>query len=74
VFGIAETSGMTEGTDRLGLSHSQKEFAERMDCRSATRCVDESVCLYRVVANETIRWIVDINGSVLDWSVFHTSI
>jgi hypothetical protein len=65
---------MTEGTDRLGLSHRQKEFAERMDCRTGMRCVDESVCFYRVVAHETIRWIVDINGGVLDWSVFHTGL
>ena len=62
---------MTEGTDRVGLSDRQREFAERMDCRMAMRCVDESVCFYRVVAHETIRWIVDVHGSVLDWSVFN---
>jgi hypothetical protein len=65
---------MTEGTERLRLTRRQLEFAERMDCRVATRCVDESVCFYRVVAQETIRWIVDVNGSVLDWTVFHNGI
>jgi hypothetical protein len=74
MVGDVDTTFMTEGTDRLGLSHRQKEFAERMDCRMAMRCVDESVCFYRVVAHETIRWIVDTNGSVLDWSVFRSGI
>lgn len=33
--------------------------------------VNQAVCFYRVAAHETIRWIVDVNGSVLDWSIFH---
>jgi hypothetical protein len=64
---------MSESTDRLGLSRRQQEFADRMDCEIVTRCVNQSVCLYRVIARETIRWIVDIDGRVLDWNVFHTS-
>jgi hypothetical protein len=65
---------MSEGALGLRLSHRQQEFADRMDCRTAMRCVDQSVCLYRVVAQETIRWIVDIDGAVLDWAVFHSRI
>ena len=65
---------MSEATEGLGLSRKQQEFAERMDCRAVMRCVDQAVCFYRVVAHETIRWIVDADGSVLDWSVFHTRI
>jgi hypothetical protein len=65
---------MNEGTDRLGLSHRQQEFAERMDCGKFVRCVGEAVCFYRVVAYETIRWIVATDGSVLDWSVFHSGL
>lgn len=45
-----------------------------MDCRQVMRGIDEAVCFYRVVAHETIRWIVDINGSVLDWSVFRSGV
>jgi hypothetical protein len=64
---------MNEGTDRLGLSNPQQEFAERMDCGGKVmRCVGEAVCFYREVAHETIRWIVAVDGSVLDWSVFHS--
>jgi hypothetical protein len=40
----------------------------------AMRCVDQSVCFYRVIAHETIRWIVDADGAVLDWTVFHVGI
>jgi hypothetical protein len=65
---------MTEGTDRVGLSHRQEEFAERMDCGKVMRCVGEAVCFYREVAHETIRWIVAVDGSVLDWSVFHSGL
>lgn len=45
-----------------------------MDCKLMTRCVNQSVCVYRVVAHVTVRWIVDINGRVLDWNVFHSSV
>jgi hypothetical protein len=65
---------MREGTDRLRLSRRQQEFADRMDCKMVTRCVNQSVCFYRVIAHVTVRWIVDINGRVLDWNVFHSSI
>jgi hypothetical protein len=70
----ADTMVMSEGTDRLGLSRRQQEFADRMDCRLLTRCVGQSVCFYRVIAQETVRWIVAIDGSVLDWTVFHSGI
>lgn len=63
---------MTNGMDGSGLSSGQIEFAERMGCGAVMRCVGESVCFYRVIAHETIRWIVDIDGSVLDWAVFHS--
>ena len=62
------------GTDGHALSRGQQEFAERMDCGMVMRGVDQSVCLYRVVAHETIRWIVDIDGAVLDWAIFHSSV
>lgn len=65
---------MSDGAHALGLSQGQREFAERMECRMAMRCVDQAVCFYRVIAHETIRWIVDIDGAVLDWTVFHSSI
>jgi hypothetical protein len=65
---------MSEGTDHMGLSRRQQEFADRMDCRTATRCIDQSVCFYRVIAHETVRWIIAIDGSVLDWTVFHSSV
>jgi hypothetical protein len=45
-----------------------------MDCGKFVRCVGEAVCFYRVVAYETIRWIVAVDGSVLDWSVFHSGL
>jgi hypothetical protein len=64
---------MNEGTNRLGLSCRQQEFADRMDCRTVTYCVDQSVCFYRVIAHQTIRWIIAIDGSVLDWTVFHSN-
>lgn len=63
---------MMYGIDGEGLSTGQREFAERMGCRTATRCVDHSVCLYRVIAHETIRWIVSVDGAVLDWAIFHS--
>lgn len=61
---------MTE-TPGLELTREQLEFAERMGCGTAALGVDRSVCLYRVVEHETIRWIVDADGSLLDWTVFH---
>lgn len=65
---------MNTGTDIQALSRGQREFADRMDCGTVMRCVDHSVCFYRVIAHETIRWIVDDDGSVLDWAVFHNSV
>jgi hypothetical protein len=65
---------MTTGTDSLRLSPGQQEFAERMDCGQVMRGTDQAVCFYRVVAHETIRWIVDVNGSVLDWSIFRSGV
>lgn len=65
---------MSKGKDGQGLSTGQQEFAERMDCGTVMRCVDQSVCFYRVIAHETIRWIVDVDGAVLDWAVFHSGI
>jgi hypothetical protein len=65
---------MREGTDRLTLSRRQAEFGDRMDCKLVARCVNQSVCFYRVLAHVTVRWIVDINGRVLDWNVFHSSV
>jgi hypothetical protein len=62
---------MTESATGAGLTRRQQEFAERMDCRLVTPCPDRSVCFYRVIAHETVRWIVDVDGSVLDWTVFH---
>lgn len=56
------------------LSSGQQEFADRMECGTVTRCVDQSVCFYRVIAHETIRWIVDVDGAVLDWAVFHSGV
>jgi hypothetical protein len=63
---------MTEGMDGTALSSGQREFADRMDCWTMTRCVDRAVCFYRVIAHETVRWIVDVDGSVLDWAIFHS--
>lgn len=63
---------MSDVADGLRLSRGQQEFADRMDCGMVMRCVAESVCFYRVIAQETIRWIVDADGSVLDWTVFHS--
>lgn len=64
---------MTGILDFHDLSSRQREFAARMDCRLVTRCANDSVCLYRVLDHETVRWIVDTDGSVLDWTVFHSS-
>lgn len=63
---------MSKGKDGQVLSSGQQEFADRMECGTVTRCVDQSVCFYRVIAHETIRWIVDVDGAVLDWTVFHS--
>ena len=65
---------MTSGMDAKGLSRGQQEFAERMDCGTVMRGADESVCMYRVIAHETIRWIVDTDGAVLDRAVVHSGI
>ncbi len=67
-----DTEWMSTGADRLRLSRRQQEFADRVDCRIVTRCVDQAVCFYRVISHETIRWIVDVDGAVLDWTVFHS--
>ncbi|HET9093482.1 MAG TPA: hypothetical protein VFN36_00235, partial [Solirubrobacteraceae bacterium] len=64
---------MAELLDFRGLSTRQREFADRMGCRLVTRCADGAVCLYRVIAHETVRWIVDADGSVVDWAVFRSS-
>jgi hypothetical protein len=63
---------MSDRTGGLVLSYRQQEFAERMQCLQSTRCGDHAVCFYRVIAQETIRWIVDADGAVLDWAVFHS--
>jgi hypothetical protein len=60
--------------DGQGPSRGQLEFAERMDCGMVMRCVGQAVCLYRVISHETIRWIVDSDGTVLDWAVFHAGV
>lgn len=65
---------MSNGTEAQSLSRGQQEFAERMDCGTVVPCVDETVCLYRVISHETIRWIVDVDGAVLDWAVFHSGL
>jgi hypothetical protein len=64
---------MSDRADSRRLSRRQQEFADRMDCRQSTDCGDHAVCLYRVIAQETIRWIVSDQGAVLDWAVFHSS-
>ncbi len=64
---------MAANREPNGLSHRQWEFADRMDCRLVTPCANGSVCVYRVLPDETIRWIIGTDGSVLDWAIFHTS-
>jgi len=49
------------------LSAAQRSFAERQRCEhEALRTSDDAVCLYREVPHATIRWIVDLQGSVRD--------
>lgn len=71
-LGAADNLCMSNGTDCPGLSSRQRDFADRMDCGMAVPCVDESVCFYRVIAESTIRWIVDADGSIIDRTVFHS--
>lgn len=54
------------------LSRRQLEFAERVHCSTAIAGVNQAACLYRELQHETIRWIVDPDGCVLDWTVFRT--
>lgn len=71
---VSDTHGMSVTANGSELSLRQQEFAERMDCAFAVPCGDQSVCLYRVVEHDTIRWIVAVDGSVLDWTVFHSRV
>lgn len=68
----ADIDRMISIEDNPELSDGQRRFAKRMDCRTAMPGVDRAVCFYRVIATRTVRWIVAVDGRVLDWAVFHT--
>ncbi len=61
---------MYERGQDLRLTRGQREFAEHMRCEPTVRCGDSAVGFYRVLEDETVRWIVDASGAVLDWTVF----
>ena len=62
---------MVQPSSGTRLSASQRAFAERLKCSPQVVQVGQAVCFYRVLGPQTIRWIVDRNGEVLDQTVFH---
>lgn len=52
------------------LSPLQRRFAAEAQATVGPHCVGDAVCMYREIPNATIRWIVDVDGNVLDLSTF----
>ncbi len=56
----------------LPMSRAQVAFARQHDATPAWLAGDSSaVFMYRMVPEQTTRWLVDEAGRVLEFSVFH---
>lgn len=53
------------------LTADQRRFAEQHHATAATYCADNrAICLYGHQPHQTIRWIVDNHGHLLETTAF----
>jgi len=53
------------------MTEAQRRFAAEVHATiGSSSCDGDAVCLYRELSQATIRWIIDVEGNVLDLVTF----
>jgi hypothetical protein len=62
---------MNDVSEQIRLTDDQREFAHAHHAAAGVYCADRStVCVYSERLHETVRWIIDGHGLVLERDAF----